>query len=74
MKQEDDTALKVAYIHKKVNDLIAQNKTSVLKSDIQNYYGAANMVMAPTPAVTVRIEVFGFRMVADDRIGRLLWV
>lgn len=52
---------KVTYSASVVADLVAQNKTSVLKSDIQNYFSAANMVMAPTPAATVRVEVFGFR-------------
>jgi Flp pilus assembly protein TadG len=53
---------KVTYSASVVADLVAQNKTSVLKSDIQNYYNAASMVMAPTPAATVRIEVFGYRI------------
>ena len=52
---------KVTYAASVVADLVAQNKTSVLKSDIQNYFNASNMVMAPMPATRVRVEVFGYR-------------
>lgn len=52
---------KVTYSASVVADLVAQNKTSVLKADIQNYFNAANMVMSPTPAAQVRVEVFGYR-------------
>jgi Flp pilus assembly protein TadG len=53
---------KVTYSASVVADLVAQNKTSVLKNDIQNYFAASNMVMAPTPAAQVRVEVFGYRI------------
>jgi len=52
---------KVTYSASVVADLVAQNKTSVLKADIQNYFNAANMVMSPMPAAAVRVEVFGYR-------------
>lgn len=53
---------KVTYSASIVADLVAQNKTSMLKSKLQDYYSAANLVMAPIPASTVRIEVFGYRI------------
>ena len=53
---------KVTYAASVMADLVALNKTSVLKSNIQDYYAAANMVMAPTPAASVRVEVFGYRI------------
>ncbi len=53
---------KVTYAASVMADLVALNKTSVLKSSIQDYYAAANMVMAPTPAASVRVEVFGYRI------------
>ena len=52
---------KVTYSASVVADLVAQNKTSVLKADIQNYFNAANMVMSPMPSAAVRVEVFGYR-------------
>jgi Flp pilus assembly protein TadG len=51
---------KVTYSASIVADLVAQNKTSVLKSKLQDYYNAASLVMAPTPSSTVRVEVFGY--------------
>ena len=62
---------KVTYAASVVADLVAQNKTSVLKVDVQNYFNAANMVMAPTPGAQVRAEVFGYRK-AGATIS-LLW-
>ena len=53
---------KVTYAASVVADLVAQNKTSVLKSDIQNYFNASNMVMAPFSPAEVRVEVFGYRI------------
>ena len=52
---------KVTYAASVVADLVAQNKTSILKSDIQNYFNASDMVMAPIPSAEVRVEVFGYR-------------
>lgn len=53
---------KVTYSASIVADLVAQNKTSMLKNKIQDYYSAANLVMAPISSSTVRIEVFGYRI------------
>ncbi len=61
---------KVTYSASIVADLVAQNKTSVLKSKLQDYYSAANLVMAPTPSSAVRIEVFGYR-IAGSTISQI---
>ena len=61
---------KVTYSASIVADLVAQNKTSVLKSKLQDYYSAANLVMNPTPASAVRIEVFGYR-IAGSTISQI---
>jgi Flp pilus assembly protein TadG len=52
---------KVTYAASVVVDLVAQNRTSLLKSDIQNYYKASDMVMAPIATGSVRVEVYGYR-------------
>ena len=52
---------KVTYSAGVIADLVTQNKTSVLKTDIQNYYNASDMVMDPIPSASVRVEVFGYR-------------
>ena len=62
---------KVTYSASIVADLVAQNKTSVLKSKLSDYYSAANLVMAPTPSTAVRIEVFGYR-IAGTTVS-LIW-
>jgi Flp pilus assembly protein TadG len=53
---------KVTYAASVVADLVAQNKTSILKADIQNYYNASDMIMVPIPSATVRVEVFGYKI------------
>lgn len=53
---------RVTYSASVIADLVAQNRTSLLKSDIQNYFGASDMVMAPIPSAQVRVEVFGYRI------------
>ena len=53
---------KVTYSASIVADLVAQNKTSMLKSKLTDYYSAANLVMAPISSSAVRIEVFGYRI------------
>ena len=53
---------RVTYAASVVADLVAQNKTSILKADIQNYYKASDMIMVPIPSSTVRVEVFGYKI------------
>jgi len=53
---------KVTYATSVVADLVAQNKTSVLRSDILNYFKASDMVMSPMPSTNIRVEVFGYRI------------
>jgi Flp pilus assembly protein TadG len=45
-------------------DLITQQRSSVLKSYITDSYKATDMIMAPTAANEVRIELFGYRNVS----------
>jgi Flp pilus assembly protein TadG len=44
-------------------DLVAQQRTSVLKAAIADTYNATAMIMAPAPATDTHIDVFGFRNV-----------
>lgn len=61
---------KVTYSASIVADLVAQNKTSMLKSKLTDYYSAANLVMAPISSSAVRIEVFGYR-IAGSTISQM---
>ncbi len=55
---------KVTYASSVVADLVTQNNTDVLSSDIDDYFNAAALVMKPTPIDNVRIEVYQYRDVA----------
>jgi Flp pilus assembly protein TadG len=54
---------KVTYSASVVADLVSQNRTSVLKAAVDDYYNAAELVMAPTAATAFRVNVFGYRKV-----------
>jgi Flp pilus assembly protein TadG len=56
---------KITYSASVVADLVSQNRTSVLKTTVDDYYNAAELVMAPTPASNVRINLFGYRLVGS---------
>jgi Flp pilus assembly protein TadG len=45
-------------------DLVAQERTSVLKAKIVDEYNAVAMVMSPTPMSDVHVDIYGFRNVA----------
>jgi len=54
---------KITYSASVVADLVAQNRTSVLKGTVDDYYNAVSMVMAPTPASDFHVDVYGYRKV-----------
>ena len=54
---------KITAVANTMADLTAQNRTSVLKSDITDYYNAASLIMNPTPIGNVTINMYGYRMV-----------
>jgi Flp pilus assembly protein TadG len=56
---------KVTAIANTTADLTGQNRTTVLKADIADYYNAASLIMKPTPINTVTINVFGYRKVGS---------
>jgi Flp pilus assembly protein TadG len=55
---------KITYSASVISDLVSQNRTNVLKATIDDYYKAAEMIIAPTPATDFRVEVYGFRKVS----------
>jgi Flp pilus assembly protein TadG len=52
---------KITSVASTMADLVAQQKTTVLKSTIIDEYNAAYTIMLPTPQANVRVEVFGYR-------------
>lgn len=55
---------KITYSASVVSDLVSQNRTNVLKTTVDDYYKAAEMIIAPTPAADFHIDVYGYRKVA----------
>lgn len=52
---------KVTYASSVVADLVTQNDSTVLSSDIDDYFNAAALVMKPTPMDNIRVEVYQYR-------------
>lgn len=62
---QDFTALvtfnrKITSTSATVSDTIAQYQTSVTRSSITDIFNAVAMIMQPTPAANVRVNVFGY--------------
>jgi Flp pilus assembly protein TadG len=55
---------KITSVANTMADLVGQNRTSVLLSDISDYYNATALIMSPTPANQVTVNLFGYRMVS----------
>ena len=55
---------KVTSVASAMGDLAGQSRNTILKSEIADYMNAANLIMKPTPANKVTINMFGFRNVA----------
>jgi hypothetical protein len=56
---------KITYSASVVADLVAQNRTSVLKGTIDDYYKAAEMILRPIEASEFHVDVYGYRKVGS---------
>jgi Flp pilus assembly protein TadG len=52
---------KVTAIASATADLVGQNRTTVLKTDIVDYFKVAGLILNPIPESDVKVRVFGFR-------------
>ena len=55
---------KITYASSVMADLVAQNRTSMLKSLTTDYYQAAYLIVDPLPENETRINLYGYRNVA----------
>ena len=51
---------KANYSASVITDLVTQNVTTVSSSDIADYFKAAELIMKPVPATSVRFQVYRF--------------
>lgn len=61
---------KVTYAASVVSDLVTQNQTTVLGTNITDYFNAAKLVMKPTDIADVRVEIYQFRKVGSTVTGQ----
>jgi Flp pilus assembly protein TadG len=52
---------KITYAASVAADLMAQNRTTVLKPATLDYFAAVDLIMAPTPSTRTRVNLYGFR-------------
>lgn len=62
---------KVTTVASAVADLTAQNRTSVLKSQVNDYMNVANLVLNPMPTDGVTVNVYGYR--ANGGAAAKIW-
>jgi Flp pilus assembly protein TadG len=55
---------KITTVASAIADMVSQNKTAVVKSDLEDYFKIASLVMKPNPDTNVRIRVHVYRMVS----------
>ena len=55
---------KITYAASVVADLVTQNDGTVVAGDIDDYFNAAALVLAPTPMSSIRVEVYQYRNVS----------
>ena len=52
---------RVTAVANSIGDLVTQNRTNVLKTDIEDYFIAANLIMKPASDSKVRVRVIAYR-------------
>ncbi len=63
---------KITSVANATADLVGQNRTNVLKTDMVDYFKVSGLIMNPTPDSEVKIRIFGYRLVGST-ITRM-WV
>jgi Flp pilus assembly protein TadG len=54
-----------------VADLVSQNRNSILKNDITDFYSAVSQIMAPQGLSDVRVEVRGYRPAGGGAVAQI---
>jgi Flp pilus assembly protein TadG len=62
---------RITSVANSIGDLAAQNRKKILKTDIDDYFKAAALIMKPKSDSNVRVTLFGFR--SDGTKGVLQW-
>jgi TadE-like protein len=57
---------KVTAIASATADLVGQNRGTVLKTDITDYFKVAGMILNPIPEDDVKVRIFGYRKVGTS--------
>lgn len=62
---------KITSVASSIADLTAQNRNTVLKADMDDYFQVVSMIMDPTPDAKVTVNVYGYRSVAG--VPQQMW-
>lgn len=64
---------KVTSVASATADLVGQNRTSILKSDVEDYFKVVKLIMNPTPDSKVKVVVYNYRFDAAANTVKLTW-
>jgi Flp pilus assembly pilin Flp len=64
---------RITSVANSVGDLAAQNRTKIIKTDINDYFKAVDLIMKPKSAASVKVILYGFRKNAGGTAGEQVW-
>ncbi len=53
---------KITAVASATADLVGQNRTTIIKSDVQDYFQVAGLIMKPKPITDVKVTVYSYRL------------
>ncbi len=53
---------KITSVASATADLVGQNSTTVVKTDVEDYFKVVKLIMSPTPDTDIKVTVFNYRL------------
>jgi Flp pilus assembly pilin Flp len=64
---------RITSVANSIGDLASQNRTKIIKTDINDYFKAVDLIMKPKSAASVKVILYGFRKNAAGTAGEQIW-
>jgi Flp pilus assembly protein TadG len=64
---------RITSVANSIGDLASQNRTKIIKTNIDDYFKAVDLIMKPKSAASVRVILYGFRKNAGGTAGEQIW-
>ncbi len=64
---------RITSVANSIGDLASSNRTKIIKTDIDDYFKAVDLIMKPKSAASVKVILYGFRKNAAGTAGEQIW-